>query len=58
MSLASSFFCAEFNALFDRLDLDGSGSLDKHEVIEAAHLLSMTKEEASEWFDKMDESQG
>ena len=45
---------AQSRHIFEKLDVDGSGTLDLDEVVGAAAELSMTVEEASEWFQNLD----
>ena len=43
-----------YNALFEALDADGGGTLDRAEVVAGCAILGMSPEEAGSWFDKVD----
>ena len=40
--------------LFDKIDLNGDGELERHEVVSCAKMIDMTDAEAGDFFDRLD----
>ena len=40
--------------LFDKIDLNGDGELERHEVVSCAKMIHMTEAEAGDFFDSLD----